>query len=58
MRDLSVLGTESVIMSSLEIAKLTGKEHFNVMRDIENTLGDAGIGAIKFEGSYVELPKM
>lgn len=55
MNDLSILGKESVTMSSLEIAKLTGKEHFNVMRDIENTLRDAGIGAIKFEGSYKTL---
>jgi hypothetical protein len=38
-------------MSSLEIAKLTGKQHFNVLRDIRNTLEQAGIPAINFEGS-------
>jgi len=39
-------------MSSLEIAELTGKRHDNVMQDIRNTLEQAGIDALKFEGYY------
>jgi phage regulator Rha-like protein len=39
-------------MSSLEIAKLTEKEHFNVMRDIRKILEEVQIDAIIFEGVY------
>lgn len=54
---------ENVTMSSLEIAEITGKDHYNVIRDVRNMLkeinGDGG--ALKFEGSYLssqnkELP--
>ena len=40
------------LMSSLEIASLTGKRHANVMRDIESTLAEAGISQLKFESAY------
>lgn len=41
-------------MSSLEIAKLTGKEHRNVLRDIRNMLDDLGEGGMpNFEHTYV-----
>ena len=39
-------------MSSLEIAKLTGKRHDHVMRDITNTLGELNINAPHFWGTY------
>ncbi|MDB6134202.1 MAG: hypothetical protein JWM59_2445 [Verrucomicrobiales bacterium] len=41
-------------MSSVDIAVLTNKEHYNVLRDIKNTLEEAGIGALKFEGTYTD----
>jgi Rha family phage regulatory protein len=40
-------------MSSLQIAEITGKDHTNVLRDIRNTLEQAGIGLSKFESSYL-----
>lgn len=39
-------------MSSLEIARITGKRHDHVMRDIQVTLEEAGITAPKFGASY------
>ncbi|MES2708076.1 MAG: Rha family transcriptional regulator [Verrucomicrobiota bacterium] len=39
-------------MSSVDIAKLTGKEHRNVLRDIKSTLEAANIDAPKFGGIY------
>lgn len=52
---------EVATMSSKEIAVVTGKNHFHVIRDIEKILDEAGIGASKFGGSYLseqnkELP--
>lgn len=38
MINKSVLKLEDLKMTSLEIAELTGKEHFHVMRDIDNIL--------------------
>ena len=37
-------------MSSVEIAELTGKEHYNVIRDIR-TLLEQGVAALNFEAS-------
>jgi anti-repressor protein len=40
-------------MSSLEIAKLTGKNHADVLRDIRETLGQAEISLSKFAAVYL-----
>ena len=40
------------LISSMEIASLTGKRHGHVMRDIEKVLAEAGIGHSKFGESY------
>jgi len=45
--------TLSRTMSSLEIAELTGKEHFNVLADIRTMLSELKIDALKFQGSYL-----
>ena len=49
---IALLATQSseMTMSSLEIAKLTGKEHYNVLRDIRTMLEELEIDALKFEG--------
>ena len=39
-------------MSSTEIAKITGKRHDHVMRDITNILGELNINAPHFWGTY------
>ncbi|MCH5668846.1 Rha family transcriptional regulator [Pseudomonas syringae] len=41
-------------MSSLEIAKLTGKRHDNVMRDITSMFADLETTALSFEESYTD----
>ena len=40
------------VMSSMDIAALTGKNHADVLRDIRNTLEAANIDASKFAGIY------
>ena len=53
---LSIFNTGTscpLTMSSLEIAKLTGKEHFNFMRDIRTMLEELELGTLSFEGSYL-----
>lgn len=40
------------VMSSLEIAELTGKEHKNILRDIRNLL-DEGVQQLNFEQSFI-----
>lgn len=44
----------AVTMSSREIAELTGKEHKNVKRDIENMLDDLAEDALTFERIYFD----
>lgn len=43
----------SLTMDSREIAELTGKRHDNVVRDIENQLGQLEGGLLKFEDTYI-----
>lgn len=50
---MNELNLNKATMSSLEIAELTGKLHKNVLRDIENVLNEVGIGALKYEASYL-----
>ena len=38
---------------NLMVPQLTGKEHFNVLKDIRCILEEAGIGASKFGSSYL-----
>jgi len=51
--EIQFLSHKATAMSSVMIAELTGKSHNNVMRDIRQTLTEAGIGLIKFESSYL-----
>lgn len=39
-------------MTSREIASVTGKEHFNVVRDIRAMLNELEIDTLRFEGIY------
>ena len=54
---IALLATQSseMTMSSLEIAKLTGKEHFHVLRDIRTMLEELEIEPSKF-GCLVKMP--
>ena len=48
------LTTNNKTISSLEIAKLTGKRHDHVVRDIHNMLNALGIDAPKFGDIYLD----
>ena len=37
----------------LEIAELTGKDHYNVMKDIRRILDEAEIDAVRFDSVYL-----
>ena len=37
----------------LEVAKLTGKDHYNVMKDIRRILDEAEIDAVRFDSVYL-----
>lgn len=52
---IAIISSQSaeMTMSSLDIAKLTGKEHRNVLRDIRTMLEELEIGLLKFEQSYL-----
>jgi len=59
MNDLSTMTTQT--MSSLEIAKLTGKQHKNVMADIRNMLKELDImtaefSAVRLNSRNKEIP--
>ena len=61
MNNIPSLPSNSATMSSLEIAKLTGKEHSKVIADIQRILFEAEIGDAEFRASYIteqnkELP--
>ena len=44
----------ALTMTSREIAELTGKDHKNIIRDIETTLLQAEIDALSFEHTYID----
>ena len=44
--------TSVMTMSSLEIAELTGKEHYNVLADIRKMLEELEATDLSFQGSY------
>ena len=53
MKELQLLETKGT-MTSLEIAEITGKEHYNVLRDIRDEIDKLGTerGQLIFEESY------
>lgn len=48
------LSVQKDVISSVEIAEITGKEHRNVMRDIRKQFEELGIGALRFEQTYLD----
>ena len=55
MHELTVLASQpaEMTMSSLEIAKLTGKEHKNVLADIRTMLEELEIEELSFQRFYL-----
>lgn len=53
MSELLTFNNE-LTMSSREIATLTGKKHYNVMRDIENLAAQLEVDVSKFEHIYTD----
>jgi len=53
MNDLKILQAKRT-MTSLEIAEITGKEHYNILRDIRDEIDKLGTqrGQLIFEESY------
>ena len=49
-----IASASQATMSSREIAELTGKEHTNVRRDIENMLKELAKDALSFERIYLD----
>jgi phage regulator Rha-like protein len=43
---------ETLTMSSLEIAELTGKQHRNVLADIRNMIDQLGLSSAEFSAVY------
>jgi phage antirepressor YoqD-like protein len=54
VRKVSIPQDEVVTMSSLEIHKLTGKAHTNVLRDIRKMLEELEIPELMFESGYLD----
>lgn len=47
-----IIAPSALLMTSREIAELTGKEHFNVVIDIKKMLGELGEDVLKYQGIY------
>jgi phage antirepressor YoqD-like protein len=45
------VATAALTMTTREIAELTGKEHFHVLRDVRTMLAELGLG----EGGYIQM---
>ena len=51
---MNLVKTENLTMDSLEIARLTNKEHRNVTRDIEKMFEELEIDVLRFEHIYLD----
>lgn len=51
---ITILSGGETAMSSLDIARITDKNHGDVLRDIRNTFEQAEIGESKFAGTYID----
>lgn len=50
-----MIGNQELMMSSREIAELTGKNHADVMRDIRKMLKSLNVGESTFAGTYSDI---
>lgn len=56
MNTLTTINTNNVLMSSIEIAHHTGKEHKNIIRDIRNMFNELEIdGSVLSHAEYQEI---